>query len=176
MINYLWPLALAVLSNVFYQICAKSVPEGMNPLASLTITYVIGAVSSFVLYYALNRDANIENGMFDGIRPEEFDGWGMYTNFVCVLATNGSCCHEFLKRSQELNPDMTFLEDIGRLYRRMAQMWNNDNGRDLEALGGGFNVTLEALRDKEKRAKIAEVIRKCADCTDEVVRIIRENK
>ena len=59
MINYLWPLALVVLSNVFYQICAKSVPEGMNPLASLTITYVIGAVSSFVLYYALNRDANI---------------------------------------------------------------------------------------------------------------------
>jgi uncharacterized membrane protein len=59
MLNYLWPLALVILSNVFYQICAKSVPGGMNPLASLTITYVIGAVSSFTLYYALNRDANI---------------------------------------------------------------------------------------------------------------------
>ena len=31
----------------------------MSPLASLTITYVIGAVSSLVLYYVLNRDANI---------------------------------------------------------------------------------------------------------------------
>lgn len=59
MFNYIWPLALVVLSNVFYQICAKSVPEGMNPLASLTITYVIGAAASCILYYALDKDANI---------------------------------------------------------------------------------------------------------------------
>ena len=59
MFNYVWPIGLVVLSNVFYQICAKSVPEGMNPLASLTITYVIGAVVSAILYYVLNKDANI---------------------------------------------------------------------------------------------------------------------
>lgn len=58
-INYIWPMALVVLSNVFYQICAKSVPDKMNPLASLTITYVVGAVVSFILYYALNKNANI---------------------------------------------------------------------------------------------------------------------
>ena len=27
MLNYVWPIALVILSNVFYQICAKSVPE-----------------------------------------------------------------------------------------------------------------------------------------------------
>ncbi len=59
MFKYVWPIALVVLSNVFYQICAKSVPEGINPLASLTVTYVIGAVTSFILYYSLNKDANI---------------------------------------------------------------------------------------------------------------------
>ena len=59
MFKYVWPIALVVLSNVFYQICAKSVPEKMNPLASLTITYVIGAVASFILYYVLNKEANI---------------------------------------------------------------------------------------------------------------------
>lgn len=59
MFNYIWPLGLVVLSNVFYQICAKSVPEGMNPLASLTITYLVGAAASLLLYYALNKDANI---------------------------------------------------------------------------------------------------------------------
>lgn len=58
-VNYIWPLALVVLSNVFYQICAKSVPEKMNPLASLTITYVVGAVASIVLYYLTNKDADI---------------------------------------------------------------------------------------------------------------------
>lgn len=59
MFNYIWPLGLVVLSNVFYQICAKSVPEGMNPLASLTITYLVGAAASLLLYYVLNKDANI---------------------------------------------------------------------------------------------------------------------
>ena len=59
MFNYFWPLGLVVLSNVFYQICTKSVPEGMHPLASLTITYVVGAIVSVILYYVLNKDANI---------------------------------------------------------------------------------------------------------------------
>jgi len=57
--NYIWPMALVILANTFYQICAKSVPEKMNPLASLTITYTVGAVISFILYYALNKNANI---------------------------------------------------------------------------------------------------------------------
>ena len=59
MFNYIWPLALVVLSNVFYQICAKSVPGEINPLASLTVTYAIGAVVSLILYYALNKGASI---------------------------------------------------------------------------------------------------------------------
>ena len=59
MFNYVWPLALVVLSNVFYQICAKSVPAEMHPLASLTVTYTVGAILSLVLYYALNRNADI---------------------------------------------------------------------------------------------------------------------
>lgn len=59
MFNYIWPLGLVVLSNVFYQICAKSVPEKMNPFASLTITYAVGAAASLVLYYALNRGGSL---------------------------------------------------------------------------------------------------------------------
>jgi len=69
--------------------------------------------------------ADIENGKFDELNPEEINWWFMYHVYVCNLATNDSCCHEFLKRAQELNPD--------------------DNGKDLEALGGGFNVTLDTL-------------------------------
>jgi len=59
MISYIWPLALVVLSNTFYQICAKSVPEDMNPLASLTVTYLVGAVISLILYYTLDKSADI---------------------------------------------------------------------------------------------------------------------
>lgn len=57
--EYIWPIGLVVLSNVFYQICAKSVPEGMNPLASLTITYLVGAVASMILYFLLYKDTDI---------------------------------------------------------------------------------------------------------------------
>lgn len=59
MLNYIWPIALVVLSNVAYQICAKSVPNSMNPLASLTITYSVGAVISLILFFVLNRGANL---------------------------------------------------------------------------------------------------------------------
>ena len=59
MLSYIWPIALVVLSNTLYQICAKSVPEGMNPLASLTVTYLVGAAVSCALYFILNRNANL---------------------------------------------------------------------------------------------------------------------
>ena len=53
MFNYLWPFALVIISNTVYQICTKSTPEGMNPFASLTVTYLIGALASAVLYFIL---------------------------------------------------------------------------------------------------------------------------
>ncbi len=59
MLSFVWPIALVVVSNIVYQICAKSVPHDMNPLASLTITYVIAAILTVILYLLLNKDANL---------------------------------------------------------------------------------------------------------------------
>lgn len=59
MFRYIWPLALVVLSNVFYQICAKSVPDGMNPFASLTITYLVGALAAGVLYFVTAQNTHL---------------------------------------------------------------------------------------------------------------------
>lgn len=59
MLSYILPLGLVVLSNTFYQICAKSVPDKMNPFASLTITYAMGMIASLVLYYTLSKGGNI---------------------------------------------------------------------------------------------------------------------
>ena len=53
MLSYIWPIALIVLSNTLYQICAKSVPEGMDPFASLTVTYLVAAAVSGILYFVL---------------------------------------------------------------------------------------------------------------------------
>lgn len=59
MFSYVWPIALVVLSNVVYQICAKSVPEGMNPFASLTVTYLVGAAASGMLFFLLGRGGSL---------------------------------------------------------------------------------------------------------------------
>lgn len=59
MINYIWPIGLVVLSNVIYQICAKSIPSGINPFASLVITYLIAAAVSIVLFFTTNRGGNL---------------------------------------------------------------------------------------------------------------------
>ncbi len=58
MFVYLWPIMLVILSNVVYQICAKSVPDSVNPFASLTITYIIGAVCSAVLFFITSKQLN----------------------------------------------------------------------------------------------------------------------
>lgn len=59
MFNYIWPLALVVVSNTIYHICAKSISDDISPLASLTVTYLVGAVASGVLYYCITPHANL---------------------------------------------------------------------------------------------------------------------
>ena len=101
------------------------------------------------------------------VTPEEFeDGWSFHVSNICNMATNGSCADIVLARALELNPDMTFLEDIRKLYQRTAAIWNGSSGGnleegsdDLEALGGGFNVTLTNLQNTAQRAKIAARLR-----------------
>lgn len=59
MLSYIWPIILVLFSNTLYQICVKSIPDKMNPFASLTVTYVVSAVFSGILYFILNKDANL---------------------------------------------------------------------------------------------------------------------
>lgn len=59
MFSFIWPIALVIVSNTVYQICAKSVPSELDPFAALTVTYLVGAAASAALYFALNRGGNI---------------------------------------------------------------------------------------------------------------------
>ena len=59
MLAFIWPMALLVLSNTVYQICAKSVPERINPFASMTVTYLVGAAVSAVLFFVLGSGENL---------------------------------------------------------------------------------------------------------------------
>ena len=59
MFSYIWPIALVIGSNIIYQICAKSVPEGMNPFASLTVTYLVAAALSAVMFFVLGGGGSL---------------------------------------------------------------------------------------------------------------------
>lgn len=54
-----WPIALAVFSDIFYQICSKSTPETLNPFASLTITYMVGAAFSAIIFFIMSGGGNL---------------------------------------------------------------------------------------------------------------------
>ena len=55
MMQMWWPIFLIVFSNVIYNICAKTTPAKINPLAGLTITYAVSAIFSAILYKLLTH-------------------------------------------------------------------------------------------------------------------------
>ena len=59
MFAYIWPLALVILSNIIYHICAKNIPEESNSFAVLAVTYLVGAFVSAILYITTNKSGNI---------------------------------------------------------------------------------------------------------------------
>lgn len=59
MFSYIWPIALILTANTFYQICAKSLPADIDPLASLTVSYLIAAAVSFLLYFSLRKEGTL---------------------------------------------------------------------------------------------------------------------
>jgi hypothetical protein len=79
-------------------------------------------------------------------------------------------------KAQKLNPDLTFIEEIRSLYKQMVFLWNKQNGEGLEAIGGGFNITLAALQDKDRRSKIAIKIREFAERTDQVIDVFSNQR
>lgn len=77
--NMIWPLLLIVGSNCFYNICTKSMPEGTNTFGALTVTYMVGAVLSAVLFAVSAKPA----GVFNEISKIN------WTSFVLGLAIVG---------------------------------------------------------------------------------------
>lgn len=54
-----YPIIVIVASNVLYNIVTKSTPEKINPFASLTVTYAVGAAVCFVIFFITARGKNV---------------------------------------------------------------------------------------------------------------------
>jgi len=59
MLSYLWPLFLVVFSNTLYNICTKSTPQNIQPFASLTLTYLVSAGISLILFFVFGESKDL---------------------------------------------------------------------------------------------------------------------
>ncbi|MEE1515265.1 MAG: EamA family transporter [Christensenellaceae bacterium] len=55
----IWPMLIVITANTFYNVCAKSTPQGVNSFASLTITYLIAAAASLIMFFVTSEQKNI---------------------------------------------------------------------------------------------------------------------
>jgi AraC-like DNA-binding protein len=130
----------------------------------------------------------------DPIRNPKVPDFFNYEVYVLNMATNSGGGQSFLQTAQELNPDFIFLEEVRKQYRIINYLWNGGywikdvhapeereemkriyGDVSLETLGGAFGCTPETLHDSKKCSAIANQIRKCADCIDEVIRLLTKH-
>lgn len=78
MFAYWWPIILVVASNTLYQICAKLLPTNVHPLASVTVTYLFGALLTFVLLRFLSPEQNF-------MREYTRINWTSFVLGICVV-------------------------------------------------------------------------------------------
>ena len=48
--SFWWPVGLVVVAGVGYQVSAKEVAGGTDPLAALVVTYLVASLTSFLIY------------------------------------------------------------------------------------------------------------------------------
>ncbi len=59
MLRMYWPIMVLVLSDILYQIASKSTPADVSPFASLTVTYLMGAALSAILFFVSGQGTNL---------------------------------------------------------------------------------------------------------------------
>ena len=139
MLSYIWPIALVVLSNVVYQICAKCVPNGINPLIILTVTYLVGALTSSVLYLVLGKHTN-------PVRELAHLNWvpfvlgmvivGLEVGFIYAYKAGWTVSTAALVEGTALAVILLF---VGWLFYKEAMTWNKLVGVGL-CLAGLFFI------------------------------------
>ncbi|MBQ2748836.1 MAG: hypothetical protein IJF34_03525 [Clostridia bacterium] len=110
---------------------------------------------------------DIKKGRYERYTAETFEGWQHWGIYVCNLATNGGHGEGFLRRAYELNPDMRMIPDLIALFHENEKVWN-----ELEALGGGFNCSIDILHNKEKAGAIAGKIEMLIEMNEKIIRRI----
>ena len=56
---YVFSIVIIVISNVLYNICQKSTPEGVNPFSSLLVTYLTASIITIITLLLFYMDKNL---------------------------------------------------------------------------------------------------------------------
>jgi drug/metabolite transporter (DMT)-like permease len=59
MVRYYFPVVLIAVANTVYNICAKSIPRQLNPMISITVTYLIGASFAMTIFFLTDPTKNV---------------------------------------------------------------------------------------------------------------------
>ena len=144
---YFWPLILVVASNSVYHICAKSLPESVDPLASLTVTYLIGSIFSGILYFVTNRGgANL-------LHEYSQMNWAPYLLGLAVVGLEAGSMHAYKAgwpvsafQVSSAAAIATILVFIGYLVYHEAPSRSTSSWALRCALSGCFSSTNELCR------------------------------
>ena len=59
MFNYIWPIGMIVIANIFYNITTKETPQGANAFLSLSVTYGVAMVATFLIFFFTRKGETI---------------------------------------------------------------------------------------------------------------------
>lgn len=77
--NLIWPILLVILSNTFYNICMKSMPNDLDPFGALMVTYLASAIICAVIFAFAVGPSNV------GVEISKFN----WTSIVLALSIVG---------------------------------------------------------------------------------------
>lgn len=121
---------------------------------------------------------DIEAGRFEDNSLPLWENYGVY---VCNLATNGGEPIYIFKKLADMNQLYSYLAPLGEKIWNLLPSESPTGGRSLlwiklEELDGGMDMdkVKATTRDKEKRSKVAAVLRDYADRLDQALALIKE--
>jgi len=137
MLAYIWPIGLVILSNTIYHICSKQMPDGVNPMAALTVTYAVGALAALGLYYITGGRALLSEYKGMNFAPAALGVVivGLEAGFLYAYRAGWSVSTAQLVASALVSAALIF---VGALLFREKITWNKLVGIIICLIGLGF--------------------------------------
>ena len=158
--SFWWPVGLVVMAGVGYQVSAKEVAGGADPLAALVATYLVASLTSFLIYAFTGKKGEKWKEIMS-FRPAALAlglsiafieigtifiykaGWTMNASFIvtnalitlCLILTGAVLYGEKLSRRQALGIVVSFIGIC-------CIVWCEGRGKGNVKLSHAFMATL----------------------------------